>query len=212
MYSLNEEHPSGDEKNKMNTLYGLERLIRDLPKAELHVHIEGTLEPDLLLRIAGRNHVTLRFATAEQLREVYQFHSLQSFLDIYYEGTRALLFEQDFFDLTWAYLERAAQQHVRHVEIFFDPQAHTGRGVPFETVIRGIHRALEEAIPRLSISSRLIMCFLRHLSADVAMQTLEASFRFKDWIVAVGLDSSELNHPPSKFVEVFQRADRKSVV
>ncbi|HWR21245.1 MAG TPA: adenosine deaminase, partial [Verrucomicrobiae bacterium] len=190
----------------MNTPYDLERLIRDLPKAELHVHIEGTLEPDLLLRIAGRNHVTLRFATAEQLREAYQFHNLQSFLDIYYEATRALLSEQDFFDLTWAYLERAAQQHVRHVEIFFDPQAHTGRGVPFETVIRGIHRALEEAIPRLSISSKLIMCFLRHLTADAAMQTLEASLQFKDWIVAIGLDSSELNHPPNKFVEVFQRA------
>jgi adenosine deaminase len=117
-----------------------------------------------------------------------------------------LLSEQDFFDLTWAYLERAAQQNVRHVEIFFDPQAHTARGVPLETVIRGIHRALEEAIPRLNISSRLIMCFLRHLSADAAMQTLEASLRFKHWIVAVGLDSSELNHPPNKFVEVFQRA------
>ncbi len=190
----------------MNTPYDLERLIRDLPKAELHVHIEGTLEPDLLLQMARRNHLTPRFATVEELRKAYSFHNLQSFLDIYYEGTRALLSEQDFFDLTWAYLERAAQQNVRHVEIFFDPQAHTDRGVPFETVISGIHRALEEAIPRLNISSKLIMCFLRHLSAEAAMQTLEASLRFKDWIVAVGLDSSELNHPPNKFVEVFQRA------
>lgn len=190
----------------MMTPYNLVQFIRNLPKAELHVHIEGTLEPELLREMARRNQITLRFATAEELRKAYSFHNLQSFLDIYYEGTRVLLFEQDFFDLTWAYLERAAQQNVRHVEIFFDPQAHTGRGVPFETVIRGIHRALEEAIPRLSISSRLIMCFLRHLTADAAMQTLEASFRFKDWIVAVGLDSSELNHPPSKFVEVFQRA------
>ena len=190
----------------MMTPYNLVQFIRDLPKAELHVHIEGTLEPELLCEMARRNHLTLRFQTVEELRKAYSFHNLQSFLDIYYEGTRALLSEQDFFDLTWAYLERTAQQNVRHVEIFFDPQAHTGRGVSFETVIRGIHRALEEAIPRLSISSKLIMCFLRHLSAEAAMQTLEASLRFKDWIVAVGLDSSELNHPPNKFVEVFQRA------
>jgi adenosine deaminase len=190
----------------MMTPYSLIQFIRDLPKAELHVHIEGTLEPELLWEMAGRNRLTLRFHTVEELRKAYSFHNLQSFLDIYYEGTRVLLSEQDFFDLTWAYLERAAQQNVRHMEIFFDPQAHTARGVPFETVIRGIHRALEEAIPRLNISSRLIMCFLRHLSAEAAMQTLEASLRFKDWIVAVGLDSSELNHPPNKFVEVFQRA------
>ncbi|MBZ0160623.1 adenosine deaminase [Candidatus Methylomirabilis sp.] len=190
----------------MITSYNLVQFIRDLPKAELHVHIEGTLEPELLCEMARRNHLTLRVQTVEELRKAYSFHNLQSFLDIYYEGTRALLSEQDFFDLTWAYLERAAQQNVRHVEIFFDPQAHTDRGVPLETVIRGIHRALEEAIPRLNISSGLIMCFLRHLSAEAAMQTLEASLRFKDWIVAVGLDSSELNHPPSKFVEVFQRA------
>ena len=190
----------------MITPYNLIQFIRNLPKAELHVHIEGTLEPELLWEMAGRNHLTLRFQTVEELRKAYSFHNLQSFLDIYYEGTRVLLSEQDFFDLTWAYLERAAQQHVRYVEIFFDPQAHTDRGVPFETVIRGIHRALEEAIPRLNVSSKLIMCFLRHLTAEAAMQTLEASLRFKDWIVAVGLDSSELNHPPNKFVEVFQRA------
>jgi adenosine deaminase len=156
--------------------------------------------------MARRNRISLRFRTVEELREAYQFHNLQSFLDIYYEGTRALRSEQDFFELTWAYLDRAAQQNVRHAEIFFDPQAHTGRGVPFETVIRGIHRALEEAIPRFGISSRLIMCFLRHLSAEAAMRTLEASLLFKDWIVAVGLDSSELGHPPEKFVEVFARA------
>lgn len=190
----------------MMTPYNLIQFIRDLPKAELHVHIEGTLEPELLWEMAGRNRLTLRFHTVEELRKAYSFHNLQSFLDIYYDGTRVLLSEQDFFDLTWAYLERAAQQNVRHVEIFFDPQAHTDRGVPFETVIRGIHRALEEAIPRLRISSKLIMCFLRHLTAEAAMQTLEASLRFKNWIVAVGLDSSELNHPPNKFVEVFQRA------
>ncbi|MBZ0168739.1 adenine deaminase [Candidatus Methylomirabilis lanthanidiphila] len=188
------------------TAHGLEPFIRDLPKAELHVHIEGTLEPELLYELARRNRVPLRFRTVEALRAAYQFHNLQSFLDIYYEGTRALLSEQDFFELTWAYLERAAQQNIRHAEIFFDPQAHTERGVPFNTVIRGIHRALEEAIPRFGISSKLIMCFLRHLSADAAMRTLEASLPFKDWIAAVGLDSSELGHPPEKFVEVFARA------
>ncbi|PWB79771.1 MAG: adenosine deaminase, partial [Candidatus Methylomirabilota bacterium] len=184
----------------------LDRFIRDLPKAELHVHIEGTLEPELLYEMARRNNVALRYATFEGLREAYQFSNLQSFLDIYYEGTRALLTGQDFFDLTRAYLERATQQHIRHAEIFFDPQAHTDRGVPFETVISGIHRALEEAIPGFGISTKLIMCFLRHLGAEAAMRTLEASLPFKDWIVAVGLDSSELGHPPEKFVEVFARA------
>ena len=188
------------------TTHHLERFIRALPKAELHLHIEGTLEPELIFEIAKRNHIALRFAGVEELRKAYDFHNLQSFLDIYYEGARVLLCEQDFFDLTWAYLERAAHQNVRHVEIFFDPQTHTDRGVPFETVIRGIRRALEKATPTLRISSRLIMCFLRHLSADSAMQTLEASLPFKDWIVAVGLDSSELDHPPKKFVEVFDRA------
>ncbi len=184
----------------------LERFIRDLPKAELHLHIEGTLEPELLFHIAKRNRVALRFATVEDLRKAYSFHNLQSFLDIYYEGARVLLYEQDFFELTWAYLERAAEQHVRHAEIFFDPQTHTDRGVAFETVVRGIHRALEEAASRLRLSSKLIMCFLRHLSANSAMQTLEASLPFKNWIVAVGLDSSELDHPPKQFVEVFNRA------
>jgi len=184
----------------------LDRFIRDLPKAELHVHIEGTLEPELLYEMAERNRVPLRFRTVEELRKAYHFGNLQAFLDIYYEGTRALCTERDFHELTWAYLERAAQQHVRHTEIFFDPQAHTDRDVPFETVIGGIHRALEEAVPRLGMSSRLIMCFLRHLSADAAMRILEASLPFKDWIVAVGLDSSEMGHPPEKFVEVFARA------
>jgi adenosine deaminase len=194
------------------TPYDLDQFIRDLPKAELHVHIEGTLEPKLLCKMARRNRLILRFATVEELRKAYSFHNLQSFLDIYYEGVHVLLHEQNFFDVTWAYLERAAQQHVRHAEIFFDPQAHTDRGVPFETVIRGIHRALEEAALRLGISSRLIMCFLRHLSAEAAMRTLETSLPFRDWIVAVGLDSSELNHPPNKFVEVFQRARAEGYV
>ncbi len=186
--------------------HDLEQFIRNVPKAELHLHIEGTLEPELMFKIAERNRLALRFATVEDLRKAYSFHNLQSFLDIYYEGARVLLYEQDFFELTRAYLERAAEQNVRHVEIFFDPQTHTDRGVAFETVVRGIHRALEEASRGLRVSSRLIMCFLRHLSADSAMQTLEESLRFKNWIVAVGLDSSEMGHAPKKFVEVFDRA------
>lgn len=193
------------EANIMTT-QNLERFIRNMPKAELHLHIEGTLEPELIFEIGKRNHLTLRFGTVEELREAYNFHNLQSFLDIYYEGAHVLLYEQDFFDLTWAYLERVAKENVRHVEVFFDPQTHTDRGVPFETVVRGIHRALEEATRRLRNSSRLIMCLLRHLSAESGMQTLEKSLPFKDWIVAVGLDSSELNHPPQNFVEVFDRA------
>ncbi len=184
----------------------LEQFIRNVPKAELHLHIEGTLEPELMFKIAERNRLALRFATVADLRKAYSFHNLQSFLDIYYEGARVVLYEQDFFELTWAYLERAAEQNVRHVEIFFDPQTHTDRGVAFETLVRGIHRALEEASRGLRVSSKLIMCFLRHLSADSAMQTLEESLRFKNWIVAVGLDSSEMGHPPKKFVEVFERA------
>lgn len=186
--------------------HDLEQFIRNVPKAELHLHIEGTLEPELMFKIAERNRLALRFATVEDLRKAYSFHNLQSFLDIYYEGARVLLYEQDFFELTRAYLERAAEQNVRHVEIFFDPQTHTDRGVAFETVVRGIHRALEEASRGLRVSSKLIMCFLRHLSADSAMQTLEESLRFKNWIVAVGLDSSEMGHAPKKFVEVFDRA------
>lgn len=184
----------------------LEAFIRGIPKAELHLHIEGTFEPELIFQIATRNRIALRFATVEELRTAHKFHNLQSFLDIYYEGARVLLYDRDFYDLTWAYLERVARENVRHVEIFFDPQTHTDRGVPFDTVVRGIHRALSEAGRRLRMSSRLIMCFLRHLSAESAMRTLEESLPFKDWIVAVGLDSSELNHPPEQFVEVFNRA------
>lgn len=184
----------------------LEPLIREIPKAELHLHIEGTLEPELMFALAKRNRTPLRFKTVEEVRAAYRFENLQSFLDIYYEGTRVLVEEEDFFDLTWAYLERAARENVRHAEIFFDPQAHTHRGIPFRTVLDGIHRAREEARARLNVSSRLILCVLRHLSADDAMRTLEESLRFKDRIVAVGLDSSELHHPPETFERVFNRA------
>ena len=179
---------------------------RDLPKAELHLHIEGTLEPDLMFELAHRNAVPLPYASVEDVRRAYVFSDLQSFLDIYYAGCRVLLREQDFYDLTWAYLTRAAAQGVRHAEIFFDPQTHTDRGVAFEAVITGIHRALDDGHDRLDISSGLILCFLRHLSVDAAMQTLTDAMPYREWILGVGLDSSEVGHPPSKFRTVYDRA------
>ncbi|HZY56986.1 MAG TPA: hypothetical protein VFE09_04215, partial [Rubrobacteraceae bacterium] len=181
-------------------------MIRDVPKAELHIHIEGSLEPELMFEIAERNGVTLRFASVEEVRRAYNFRDLQSFLDIYYEGARVLLHEQDFYDLTWAYLQRVSAQNVRHTEIFFDPQTHTDRGIPFETVVTGIRRALLDAEARLGISSELIMCFLRHLSAGAAIDTLLRSLPFKEQIIGVGLDSSEVGNPPEKFKTVFDRA------
>ncbi len=187
----------------------MERWIRHLPKAELHLHIEGTLEPELMFELAKRNNVSLRFRSVEEVRAAYQFTDLQSFLDIYYEGAQVLLTEQDFYDLTWAYLERVRAQQVRHVEIFFDPQTHTDRGVAFETAITGIHRALDDGERTLGISHQLIMCFLRHLSADAAMHTLEQALPFREWIIGVGLDSSEVGHPPEKFVAVFDRARKE---
>jgi adenine deaminase len=159
-----------------------------------------------MFRLAERNGITLPWFSVDAARRAYVFQSLQSFLDVYYAGCRVLLREQDFYDLTWAYLERAAAQNVRHAEIFFDPQTHTGRGVPFETVVTGIHHALEDARRRLGVSSKLIMCFLRHLSAVDAMETLEVALPFKERLVAVGLDSTELGNPPSKFQAVFERA------
>jgi adenine deaminase len=180
--------------------------IRGMPKAELHIHIEGSLEPEMMFELAERNGVALRYASAEEARRAYDFGDLQSFLDLYYEGMQVLLHEQDFYDLTWSYLQKVSEQNVRHAEIFFDPQAHTGRGVPFETVISGIHRALVDAERQLSISSKLIMCFLRHLSAKEAMETLHDSLPFRECIVGVGLDSSEIGHPPRDFKTVFDRA------
>ena len=184
----------------------MKRFIHGLPKAELHIHIEGSLEPELMFALARRNGIELPYASIEEVRAAYQFTSLQSFLDLYYQGAAVLLEEQDFYDLAFAYLRTAAAQNVRHAEIFFDPQAHTERGVSFETVIRGLSRALGDARREHGISSRLILCFLRHLSAEAAMETLEQAEPFRNWIVAVGLDSSELGHPPSKFRAVFQRA------
>jgi adenine deaminase len=184
----------------------IENFIRHIPKAELHLHIEGTLEPELMFRIAARNRVALPFGSAQELRAAYDFTSLQSFLDLYYQGMGVLREEQDFYELTSCYLERAQGDRVRHAEIFFDPQGHTERGVSFETVITGIHRAQIDAEKRHGVSSRLILCFLRHLSAESALETLLQALPFRDWICAVGLDSSETGNPPGKFSSVFQRA------
>lgn len=184
----------------------LDGFVRDLPKAELHLHIEGTLEPELMFELARRNRVSLPYADVEAVRRAYVFDNLQSFLDIYYAGCAVLVTEQDFYDLTTAYLRRAVSQGVRHAEIFFDPQTHTDRGISFETVVTGIHRALEDGERGLGISSRLIMCFLRHLSGEAAVDTLEQASPFCGWITAVGLDSSEVGNPPSKFVAAFERA------
>jgi adenine deaminase len=180
--------------------------IQGMPKAELHIHIEGSLEPEMMFELAQRNGVTLRYASAEETRRAYDFGDLQSFLDLYYKGMQVLLYEQDFYDLTWAYLRKVSEQTVRHVEIFFDPQAHTDRGVAFESVISGIHCALLDAERQLGISSKLIMCFLRHLSAEAAMETFRTALPFGNRIVAVGLDSSEVGHPPRDFKAVFDRA------
>lgn len=184
----------------------LETLVRDLPKVELHLHIEGTLEPELMFRLAERNGIALPFAAVDEVRRAYEFTNLQSFLDIYYQGARVLVAEQDFYDLTWAYLERVHGENVRHAEIFFDPQTHTERGIAFETVVGGITRALADAEQRLGLTSKLIMCFLRDLSADSATATLERALPFKERIVAVGLDSAEVGNPPSKFAAVYDRA------
>jgi adenosine deaminase len=184
----------------------LEALIRNAPKAELHIHIEGSLEPELMFEIANRNRVALPFATIEEVRKSYDFTDLQSFLDIYYQGAKVLLCEQDFYDLTWAYLQRRAAQNVRHAEIFFDPQTHTDRGVSFGTVVKGIHRALLDGEKHFGITSKLIMCFLRHLSAEAAMEILRRALPYKDMIVGIGLDSAEVGHPPGEFKAVFDEA------
>ncbi len=184
----------------------LDALLRALPKVELHVHLEGTLEPELMFVLARRNGVGVRFASVAEARRAYQFGDLQAFLDLYYEGARALVREDDFYDLTWAYLTRAATEGVRNVEPFFDPRPHTARGVGFETVVTGIRRALADGQTRLGLSSRLIMCFLRHLPAEAARATLREALTFRDWIAGVGLDSSERDHPPAEFARVFAEA------
>jgi adenosine deaminase len=184
----------------------MQKFIRDLPKAELHLHIEGTLEPELLLQLAERNQLKLPFKSVSAVKKAYNFQNLQSFLDLYYHCTQVLQQEQDFYDLTWAYLQKAVSQNVRHTEIFFDPQSHTERGIPFEIVHNGIYQALKDAQSQFGLSFQLILCFLRHLSEKQAMTTLEAALPYKDTIIAVGLDSSELGNPPEKFKAVFERA------
>ena len=184
----------------------MDTFIQNLPKAELHLHIEGSFEPALMFEIAQRNNIKIPFSSVEEIERAYQFDCLQDFLDIYYQGAGVLINEQDFYDLTYAYLKKCAEQNVRHTEIMFDPQTHTDRGVSFETVISGISKACEDAEKNLGVTSLLIMSFLRHLSEEEAFKTLEQSIPFKDKIKAVGLDSSEKGNPPSKFKNVFEAA------
>jgi adenosine deaminase len=183
-----------------------EAFLRGLPKAELHVHIEGTLEPEMAMQLAERNHVRLPWATVEALRAAYAFTDLQSFLDVYYATAAVLLTADDFHDLAWAYLQRVRAQGVVHAEIFFDPQTHTARGVPYDTVLDGITRALDAAPAELGMTTRLILCFLRHLDEADAESTLDMAMPRRERLIAVGLDSSERGHPPSKFARVFARA------
>lgn len=184
----------------------IDTLIKALPKCELHIHIEGSLEPELMFALARRNGIRLPYASVEDLHRAYRFQNLQDFLDLYYQGMSVLVTEQDFYDLALAYLERAHADNVRHVEMFFDPQGHTARGIAFSTVIDGLYRAISDARQKLGIQASLIMCFLRHLDEADAERTLDAALAFKDRIVGVGLDSSEAGHPPSKFKHVFARA------
>ena len=182
----------------------LPAVLAAMPKAELHIHIEGSLEPELIFALAQRNGVALPYASVEELRRAYAFTNLQSFLDIYYAGASVLLHEQDFHDMAWAYLQRAAADNVVRAEIFFDPQTHTARGVAMETVVNGLHRACRDA-QRLGVDADLILCFLRHLSEEDAFETLEQALPLRDKFIGVGLDSSELGHPPEKFARVFAR-------
>jgi adenosine deaminase len=183
----------------------LPQLLARMPKAELHIHIEGSLEPELIFEMSRRNGVSIPYASVEELRRAYAFTNLQSFLDIYYAGASVLLNEQDFHDMAWAYLQRAKADNVVHAEIFFDPQTHTARGVSMETVIDGLHRATVEGAAQLGVDSSLILCFLRHLSEEEAFETLEQAIPYLDKFIGVGLDSSEVGHPPEKFARVFAR-------
>jgi adenosine deaminase len=181
-------------------------LIAQLPKCELHIHVEGSLEPELMFALARRNGIHLPYASVEAVRQAYRFRNLQDFLDIYYQGMSVLITEQDFYDLAFAYLARAHADNVRHVEMFFDPQGHTSRGIPFATVLDGLSRAIGDAAQKLGVKASLIMCFLRHLEEADAERTLDAALPFKDRIAGVGLDSSEKGNPPGKFKRVFERA------
>jgi adenosine deaminase len=184
----------------------MESFIKNIPKAELHLHIEGTLEPELMFEIAERNDIKLKYKSLEEVKAKYNFNSLQDFLDIYYEGAKVLLRKRDFYDLTLAYLKKAHSQNILHAEIFFDPQTHMKRGVKLKTVIKGIHNAIKDAEENLGITAKVIMCFLRDLKAESAIETLEEALPYKELIIGVGLDSYEKNNPPSKFKDVFERA------
>lgn len=194
------------------TSYHAPDFIRRMPKAELHLHIEGTLEPEMMMDLARRNHVTLPYHSVEEIRAAYQFGSLQDFLDLYYAGMSVLKTRQDFFDLAFAYLTRMHAENVRHVEIFFDPQGHTERGIKFDTVVGGLADALDRARRDYGISSRLIMCFLRHLSEESAFEAFHHACKCKDVIFGIGLDSSEKGHPPSKFSRVYKAARAEGFV
>lgn len=187
----------------------MKEYIGKIPKVELHLHIEGSLEPELMFSLAKRNGIQLRFSSVDEVRKAYQFTNLQTFLDIYYEGAQVLRTEEDFYDLAMDYLRKMKAENVRHVEVFFDPQTHTDRGIPFPTVIKGFKKAFDEAAVTMNITHKLIMCFLRHLDATSAMKTLEEALPYKNWIAAVGLDSSEKGHPPKKFEDVFTRARKE---
>jgi len=180
--------------------------IKKIPKAELHLHIEGSLEPEHMFGLAKRNKIKIPFGSVDEIRNAYNFHNLQSFLDIYYQGSNVLISEEDFYDLTWAYLLKSKEDNVVHTEIFFDPQTHTGRGIEFDLVINGIHSAILKAEKELGISSKIIMCFLRHLDEQSAFKTLDRALKHKDKIVGIGLDSSEIANPPCKFERVFKKA------
>lgn len=186
--------------------------IKGIPKAELHLHIEGTFEPELMFKIAKRNQIDIKYQSVDELKEAYNFNNLQDFLDIYYEGAGVLINEQDFYDMTWAYLQKVHSQNVLHAEIFFDPQTHTERGIEFKTIISGISRALKDAEQEFGMSTGLIMCFLRHLDEESAMNTLNQALEYKSLLTGVGLDSSEVGHPPSKFKRVFEKARQQGLL
>ena len=192
--------------NKNDNKENMKEFIKKIPIAELHLHIEGTFEPELMFEIAHRNKVRIPYKSIDKLKAAYDFNNLQEFLNIYYAGCNVLLKEKDFYDMTMAYLKKAHQQNILHTEIMFDPQTHTKRGIPFDTVITGIHRALVDAKKDFGISTKLIMCFLRHLDEESAFKTLEEAQPFYNQIDAVGLDSSEIGHPPSNFERVFKKA------
>jgi len=187
-------------------MQNIEKFIKGLPKAELHLHLEGSLEPEMMFELAARNNIKIPFNSPEEVRAAYRFNNLQEFLDIYYQGASVLVTEQDFYDLTWAYLTRMKADNCKHVEVFFDPQTQTDRGIGFDVVIGGISRALADGKAKYGISSGLIMCFLRHLSENEAFKTLEQAKPYLDKIIGVGLDSGEIGHPPSKFARVMAAA------